>query len=75
VKGETNFSEKCWGQVTRDYGVSVHTKLQDVSKEYIFREAKRLSKLITSRHDRDESSHTPVAESSLGFRAMLADIV
>ena len=74
MKGETNFSEKYWGQVTRDYGVSAN-ELKDVSKEYIFLEARRLSKLMASHHDRDESSHTPVAESSLGFRAKLADIV
>jgi hypothetical protein len=74
VKGETNFSEKYWGQVTHDYGVSAN-ELQRVSKEYIFVEARCLSKFMALHHDRDESSHTPVAESSLGFRAKLADIV
>lgn len=74
MKGETNFSEKYWGQVTRDYGYSA-SKLRDVSKEYIFVEARRLSKHMTSHHDRDESSHTQVAEPPSGHRAWLADII
>ncbi len=70
MKGETNFSEKFWGQVTRDYGYSA-SKLRDVSKEYIFVEARRLSKDMTSHHDRDD---TQVAGPS-GHRARLADII
>jgi hypothetical protein len=57
VKGETDFSEKYWGQVTHNYGVLAN-ELQHVSKEYIFVEARRLSKFMASHHDRDESSHT-----------------
>ena len=74
IKGETNFSEKYWGQVTHNYGYLAN-KFKDVSKEYIFVEARRLSQHITSHHDRDESSHTQVVESSLGHHVRLADIV
>jgi len=73
VKGETNFSEKYWGPITHDYAVAAN-KLKNTSKEYIFQEARYLSKLISSHH-RDEPSHTPVVGSSLGFRAKLTDIV
>ena len=66
--------KKLFTATHRDYGVLAN-ELQRVSKEYIFVEARRLSKFMASHHDRDESSHTPVAESSLGFRAKLADIV
>ena len=71
AKGETNFSEKHWGQPTRDYGYLISNQLQEESKEYIFAEARRLSKVIISR-DIDE---TPVAEPFLGRHTMLVDII
>jgi hypothetical protein len=71
VKGETNFSEKLWGQPTRDYGYLISNQLRNESKEYIFAEARRLSKVIIL-HDRDETS---VAEPALGRLAMLVDII
>jgi hypothetical protein len=71
AKGETNFSEKLWGQPTRDYAYLISNNLLDESKEFIFAEARRLSKVIIL-HDRDETS---VAEPALGRLAMLVDII
>ena len=71
VKGETNFSEKLWDQPTCNYAYLISNSLLDESKEYIFAEARRLSKVIIL-HDRDETS---VEEPTLGRLAMLVNII
>ena len=71
VKGETNFSEKLWGQPTCDYAYLISNNLLDESKEYIFVEARHLSKVIIL-HDRDETS---VMELTLGHLMILIDII
>jgi hypothetical protein len=56
----------------RDYAYLISNTLQDQSKEYIFAEARRLSKRVTLHHDRDETAEP---SEYLGRRAMLVDII
>ena len=76
VKGQTNFSDKYWGKVMCKYVHSAKNFLK-VSKEHIFTEARKFSKDMTSRHDRDQSvasSNAHTKEAPLGHRAVLIDI-
>ena len=75
IKGQTNFSDKCWGKVTHEYVHSVNSLLK-VSKERLFAEARQIMKCMTSRHDRDQldTSATAHKEASLGSCTILMDI-
>jgi hypothetical protein len=59
IKGDTNFSDKQWGDVTRDY-VHAANKLLKESKEYFFKEARYILKKIAPHHDRDRSDTSQV---------------
>ena len=76
VRGITNFSDKHWGKITRDYVYSGRNLLKK-SKRQLFPEALQISKDMISGRNRDESvmsSKTEVEEVSLGRRALLVDI-
>jgi hypothetical protein len=76
VKGETNFSERNWGNVSRDYLHSAK-QIHKESKSYIFTRARHLAKDIVSRHSEDQSatSEAQPEKGALGRRALLVDIL
>jgi len=76
VKGETNFSERNWGKVSRNYIYSAKHELHTESKNYIFTKARHLAKDM-ARHSEDQSatSEAQPEKAALGRRALLVDIL
>ena len=76
IKGQTNFSDKCWGNATSDseYICSANKLLKEL-KESIFKEARWLGKSMT--HDKEQSvttSTTHTKEASMGCCVALIDV-
>ena len=66
IMGQTNFSNKCWGNATCEYMCIANNLLKE-SKENIIKEERQLGKSMT--HDKEQSvmpSTTHTEEASIG---------